>query len=80
MLGVREGYELPTNIRDCVGWDKLQNLYADFLVCPLAAERRGHMRPVCVESASELVLERFSDYKDPRPVAVRRLDEKGCGR
>lgn len=78
MLGVREGYELPANIRDCVGWGRLQNLYADFLVCPLAAERRGHMRPVCVESASGLVLERFSDYKDGRPVSVRWLDQDGC--
>jgi hypothetical protein len=33
-------------------------LYGDFEVCPLAPERRGFMRPVCVESAQNLFVDR----------------------
>src|SRR5262249_32314908 len=57
ILGVEEGYALPANVEGCVGWDKDRSLYADFLVCPLSPERPGHMRSVCIESATSLVLE-----------------------
>ncbi|SRR5580692_4057581 len=33
-------------------------LYGDFEVCPLAPEHPGAMRPVCVESAKNLFLDR----------------------
>ena len=33
-----------------------RELIGDFRVCPLAAERRGWMRPVCIASASHLTL------------------------
>lgn len=33
-------------------------LYGDFEVCPLAPERAGFMRPVCVESAKNLFIDR----------------------
>ncbi len=78
MLGVREGYSLPANISGCVGWGKHQNLYANFLVCPLAPEQAGHMRPVCVESAEAVVLERFEDEGKEKVVEVKRLPQEGC--
>lgn len=33
-------------------------LYGDFEVCPLAPEHPGAMRPVCVESAKNLFVDR----------------------
>ena len=49
----------PTGYPAClvphIGFDK--NLYADFTVCPVAPDRPGRMRPVCIESASNLVSE-----------------------
>jgi hypothetical protein len=30
-------------------------IYGDFTVCPLAADKPGHMRPVCVAGAERLV-------------------------
>jgi hypothetical protein len=36
------------------------NLYGDFLVCPLDAERPGRMQHVCVETWRNLVLEQFT--------------------
>jgi hypothetical protein len=78
ILGVPEGYFLPENVEACVGWDRFQNLYADFLVCPLAPERPGHMRPVCVESATSLVLERYQDATKGTTASVRKLPPNGC--
>lgn len=78
ILGVREGYPLPQSIRGCVGDGQLHNVYGDFLVCPLAGERSGHMRPVCVETAKHLVLERFKSLTSLEPIAARRLPPGGC--
>jgi hypothetical protein len=78
MLGVREGYILPENVEGCVGWDLRRSLYADFLVCPLERERSGHMRPVCIESATSLVLELYRDDVSRDVVEVRKLTSAGC--
>ncbi len=69
MLGVPAGEEdgdpdvasLPdviykTNIRD-------QNVFGDFLVCPLTKEEPGAMQMVCVESVTHLVLSPFEPRK-----------------
>jgi hypothetical protein len=69
MLGVPYGEEdgdpeiasLPetiinTDIRD-------QNVFGDFVVCPLTKERPGAMQMVCVESATHLVLSPFEPQK-----------------
>ena len=45
------------------GW--LRSVDARFLVCPLAAEKAGWMQPVCIVSASHVVLTRRHDGFDP---------------
>ena len=45
-------------------------IYGDFLVCPLDRDRPGWMRPVCVESVSELVVEQYDD-EDKAHVTIR---------
>ncbi len=47
--------ELPANVERI--WKPrlgVSPLYGDFEVCPLAPERFGAMRPVCIESAKNL--------------------------
>jgi hypothetical protein len=34
------------------------SVFGDFEVCPLAPEKEGHMRPVCIESAKNIVPEK----------------------
>ena len=53
----QEHPEFPANV-DKVWSSRLGALYGDFEVCPLAPERAGFMRPVCVESAKNLLVER----------------------
>jgi hypothetical protein len=53
----QEHPEFPANV-DKVWSSRLGALYGDFEVCPLAPERPGAMRPVCVESAKNLFVER----------------------
>jgi hypothetical protein len=51
----------PRGYPDCllphIGFDK--DLYADFTICPVAPDRQGRMRPVCIESASNMVGEEY---------------------
>lgn len=54
ILGVGND-DVPECLLPHVGFGK--NLYADFLVCPLAPEREGWMRIVCIDSASHMVVE-----------------------
>jgi hypothetical protein len=54
MLGVREETPLPENI------DKLlvkfdDEIYGDFVVCPLTKSKKGSMQIVCVQSANNLI-------------------------
>jgi hypothetical protein len=55
----QEHPELPANV-DKIWTIRLgaPPLYGDFEVCPLAPEHPGAMRPVCVESAKNLFVER----------------------
>ena len=53
----QEHPEFPANV-DKVWSSRLGALYGDFEVCTLAPERAGFMRPVCVESAKNLLVER----------------------
>jgi hypothetical protein len=48
------------------------NLYADFTVCPVAPDREGWMRPVCIESASNMVIE---NYLHTAAVEERRIEK-----
>lgn len=50
--------EFPANVYK-VWMPTLGVLYGDFEVCPLAPEHPGAMRPVCVESAKNLFVDRF---------------------
>jgi len=46
-----------------------KDLSADFTVCPVAPDREGRMRPVCIESASNMVVsERQSATQDQQRV------------
>ncbi len=53
-----ENPEFPANVEKI--WDPRIGapLFGDFEVCPLAAEHPGAMRPVCVESAKNLFVDR----------------------
>jgi hypothetical protein len=53
-----ENPEFPANVEKI--WTPRLGvpLYGDFEVCPLAPERPGAMRPVCVESAKNLFVDR----------------------
>lgn len=53
-----ENPEFPANVEEI--WDPRvgNDLYGDFEVCPLAPEHLGAMRPVCVESAKNLFVDR----------------------
>jgi len=78
MLGVRDTYDLPPNIALCTPLEESNRLYADFEVCPLAPDRPGHMRPVCVESATTLVLEVLESDASTNVLSVTRLGPEGC--
>jgi hypothetical protein len=55
MLGVpSEDSALPSNVKVLLkGFE--DNIFADFIVCPLEKERKGEMRDVLVKSASHVV-------------------------
>jgi hypothetical protein len=53
----QEHPEFPANV-DKIWSSRLGDLYGDFEVCPLAPEHPSAMRPVCVESAKNLFLDR----------------------
>jgi hypothetical protein len=42
-------------------------IYGDFEVCPFTPEREGAMQLVCIESASNLVVKRFSNAEPKKP-------------
>ena len=49
------------------------NIYGDFLVCPFSKAREGWMQFVCIESASNLVVEKYSLEKPESPPVVFRI-------
>jgi hypothetical protein len=53
-----ENPEFPANVEEI--WDPRvgADLYGEFEVCPLAPEHPAAMRPVCVESAKDLFVDR----------------------
>ena len=63
MLGITSGPTLddadapiwPSNLKFNSGNEAI---YGDFEVCPFTPERKGAMQMVCIESASNLVVER----------------------
>jgi hypothetical protein len=57
---------MPEKIDALAYWkgDIFTYVYGDFLVCPLAKEEPGRMGCVCVQSASNLVTQRFKSYND----------------
>ena len=50
--------DFPPNVEKIWSPRVYRPLYGDFEVCPLAPERAGFMRPVCVESAKKLFMDR----------------------
>jgi len=56
----------PACLREDVADGK--RLYADFVVCPLAPDRAGTIRPMCIQSASHRIVEEPNG--DARAVAA----------
>ncbi|HWQ95095.1 MAG TPA: hypothetical protein VN418_06335 [Gammaproteobacteria bacterium] len=53
-------------------------LYGDFEVCPFTIEKKGYMQSVCIEKASNMVMEEFFDGKLKQKVyKVYKLDNNG---
>ena len=64
LLGVSdEGENLP----QCVSAHLSDTtvVFGDFLVCPFAPDRPGVMRPACIESASNLVVQEYRRDREP---------------
>jgi len=63
ILGVvpSENEIVPEIIKQHVNFDT--RLYGDFEVCPFSREKPGEMQIVCIESAANLVGERFVEGK-----------------
>jgi len=60
MLGVTTE-QLPKNAAALIGLGNdffVNDVYGDFQVCPFEKQKPGHMQPVCVESAKNLVLKK----------------------
>jgi hypothetical protein len=53
-----DGYEnLPESLERQLNWKNA--MFADFTVCPFTADKPGHMRQVCVESAENISLQKY---------------------
>jgi hypothetical protein len=66
LLGVlpSENEIMPDNVKKHLTLNT--SIYGDFLVCPLTEFKPGHMQMVCIESASNIVIERYIEgEKDP---------------
>lgn len=63
LLGVEQSADERINVPpDLEQYVRTGNLvFADFRVCPLTAERSGHMRLVCVERARRIKMKRSSE-------------------
>jgi len=61
ILGIHDDENpiVPTNISRFVNFDN--QIYADFLVCPFDEEKSGRMQIVCVESATNVVIEHYDE-------------------
>jgi len=57
---------VPEPLKKYVGL--MPNLYGDLLACPFTAPRPGEMQMVCIEAASHLVVERYSEGQGQRRV------------
>jgi len=51
MLGVDDEI-VPESVSAKLDWET--DVYGDFLVCPFARRKTGHMQPICIESAKNL--------------------------
>lgn len=70
-----EGDDLPACLRKFLAFGTF--IYGDFFVCPSKPDRPGWMRPVCVESVSKLVLERYDGQNRPTVIIPA---ERSCQR
>jgi hypothetical protein len=57
-LGDNEHPELPENVRRKFSPGK-NWIFADFEVCPLEPEKKSAMQAACIESARNIVVEKF---------------------
>jgi hypothetical protein len=65
-----ENPEFPVNVEKIWTSRLGAQLYGDFEVCPLALEHPGAMRPVCVESAKNLFVDRSAQCRTGFPVGA----------
>jgi len=54
MIGIREGTNLPKNLNALLS-DFDDEIFGDFVLCPLTEYKPGVMQVVCVQSAEHLV-------------------------
>jgi hypothetical protein len=58
----------PRNLRRHLDFGR--SIYGDFRVCPFARDMPGRMRPVCIQEASNLVIEDSSDPEENKPPRI----------
>jgi hypothetical protein len=57
-LGDNEHPEFPANVKREFSPGN-NRIFADFEVCPLEPEKKGWMQAACIESAKNIVVEKF---------------------
>lgn len=48
------------------------DIFGDFVVCPFTKQKEGHMQMVCIESASNLVLEHHRQGKESEIIVIHK--------
>jgi hypothetical protein len=71
LLGVlpSENEIMPANVSKHIAWGT--DIFGDFLVCPFTKQESGHMQFVCIESASNLLLERHGSGQESEIIAIK---------
>jgi hypothetical protein len=71
LLGVlpSENEIMPPNVSKHIAWGT--DIFGDFLVCPFTKQEKGEMQCVCIESASNLVLERHGLGEESEVILIK---------
>lgn len=54
IIGIRESTQLPANLKELITCFD-DEIYGDFILCPLTARKNGVMQIACVQAADNLV-------------------------
>jgi hypothetical protein len=71
LLGVLppENEIMPLNVFKHIAWGI--DIFGDFVVCPFTKEQIGHMQCVCIESASNLILEHHKAGGESEVIVIK---------